>query len=654
MPAANDRSFGKDASGTTIGHPLQDVSLKNLHAIFFQLESGPKMSYADTEVPLLKDNNGHTVSNAKGHELRDILCLPRYIDRNFEAGLYLELFRRLDSRFEITDVFDRMDLDVFDTNKKEPSEKTTKNAWQMQRWRFRSKIHAKAWKEARKMPTKEEIKVLEHLDNAQIVANTSMVIEDGKLWQPRHHSSGRVDYVDSGLALDHFTNARPTSNPSKRMECAAALRCRLQVLARADGKGNGSDDWSKLDGEDRPYWWHDRNNKTGEDRGNGDVAANRGSDAPKYAEVVKGSERRISQIDNKKHSEWMQEIKESIKEDDIGLPPEPRKNRLPGKAATAIDSQQNIGDDEEDDFGDGGGPLEDGTGVVDEPTAGNKRRRVDDDDNEEEAGPSSANTVKATAAKKRRKIAPPYPSAAARKSLSVLNTAVAATDSPAEQEKMIVAWAKKKKPARKPRKSRAKAKATSSASPAVPQYQPAHEAMHDNNIDPRLQSMQATTTNNTVSDPHGGAGVDTDADLAGPNRNSPPSEAAAAGCVVGEAELMHSDATDTASNNASTDLVEPSNSLNEPAMPTSREEPLYSSASTQSGETRFSSLPTLSDPSSNADTSSNDSVYTPAAQQDPNLPSSVMEADLMFAGQEMMPFDDWTPEQEISSNKFSF
>ena len=339
LPPAKNNSFGKDAGKNLVGHPYQDVSMKNLHPVLFQLEEGEDL-WGAIAVDWEEDENENLVVTTQGRFLRKICDLPRYVTRDM-SGLHIELLCRLDSRLVPNDLIDRMDEDVFDTGKKQPAS----NAINMRRSRFRDLLGMKSWKPGRTWPCKTDIEVLDSLTAAQINANTTMVIDNGRLWQPVFNKQNVVvHHADSGLPLDYFLQARTSDVPSHFMLNTAALRCRVQTVAMLHNHGFAPDNWKAFgiekdvpqENKNLPYWYNDSN---AGNRGTGDVASKRGG--KKFADTLKEKERKIVELDNLRHSEFMEAYVANNPADTIQVAKRAKGNQVKGDAARSARYQKN-------------------------------------------------------------------------------------------------------------------------------------------------------------------------------------------------------------------------------------------------------------------------------------------------------------------------
>ncbi|KAL2432818.1 hypothetical protein ABEF95_013423 [Exophiala dermatitidis] len=241
----------RPANGQGTEYPFQMLAEDNLHPILFRIEPGPD-SFQGVPVPLLVNQQTGLVEHGNsGQPLRYFSHLPRWVATDV-AGMVLELWVRLDSRVQMSDILDRVNV-----NGKMPRP----NTLNMRRIRFREIINVPAMNPGRSMPTANEVQLLGNLTREQILLNTSMAVDlqANRLLRPCLVNNKTVaGYVDSGLPVDFFIAdfGLPIPIPGRRTIVTLELRKRLQNLARRRGLGNRRADYNKLSKDLLPSWWN--------------------------------------------------------------------------------------------------------------------------------------------------------------------------------------------------------------------------------------------------------------------------------------------------------------------------------------------------------------------------------------------------------------
>ncbi|KAL2432836.1 hypothetical protein ABEF95_015452 [Exophiala dermatitidis] len=241
----------RPANGQGTEHPFDMLSETNLHPILFRIEPGLD-PFQGVPVPLLVDQQTGLIEHGNsGHPLRYFSHLPRWVATDV-AGMVLELWIRLDSRVQMSDILDRVNV-----NGKMPRP----NTLNMRRIRFREIINVPAMYPGRSMPTANEVQLIGNLTREQILLNTSMAVDlqGNRLLRPCLVNNKTVaGYVDSGLSIDFFIAdfGLPIPIPGRRTIVTLELRKRLQQLARRRGLGNRPADYNKLSKDLLPSWWN--------------------------------------------------------------------------------------------------------------------------------------------------------------------------------------------------------------------------------------------------------------------------------------------------------------------------------------------------------------------------------------------------------------
>lgn len=240
-------------AGASSPHHYQALSDQNLHPLLFQIEPHPDL-FAHVHVPLVIDQ--HTQQPVFGRDpnrqLRFFSFLPHWINVNVRGEL-LELWFRLDSRLQLSDITDRINVPA---TQKIPNA----GAFNMRRNRFRALINVPVYSQSRNRPLKADVELLGQMSREQVLLNTSMLVDvnNGMLLKPVVRTGQVASFVDSGLPLDYFITAflpQPISIPSDRQLVAILLRRRLQFLASYHGLGNLATNFLQLADADLPSWW---------------------------------------------------------------------------------------------------------------------------------------------------------------------------------------------------------------------------------------------------------------------------------------------------------------------------------------------------------------------------------------------------------------
>lgn len=181
-------------AGASSPHHYQALSDQNLHPLLFQIEPHPDL-FAHVHVPLVIDQ--HTQQPVFGRDpnrqLRFFSFLPHWINVNVRGEL-LELWFRLDSRLQLSDITDRINVPA---TQKIPNA----GAFNMRRNRFRALINVPVYSQSRNRPLKADVELLGQMSREQVLLNTSMLVDvnNGMLLKPVVRTGQVASFVDSGL-----------------------------------------------------------------------------------------------------------------------------------------------------------------------------------------------------------------------------------------------------------------------------------------------------------------------------------------------------------------------------------------------------------------------------------------------------------------------
>lgn len=244
----------RPAGGRGTNHLLSGVvGVDNLHPLLFQSEPAPD-GLAGVPVPVLVDTStSQVVTGADGTPLRYFSHLPRWVEHNV-SGMLIELWLRLDSRVEMRDIVNRINLPPG----KNPS-KT--NTYTMRADRFREIVGVTSFRPSRQLPKAFEVAVFNDQSREQVLLNTCMIVDfpNQRMFKPVLTDKGLIKgYIDSRLPLDYFLRGFPTPIPlpSDRQQVVLALRHRLQTLGIHLNLGNQPQTYERLPPNLLPTWFH--------------------------------------------------------------------------------------------------------------------------------------------------------------------------------------------------------------------------------------------------------------------------------------------------------------------------------------------------------------------------------------------------------------